>query len=298
MKSRSLARGLFFACCLLGVDACAGKSVPPVSSNSVHVVTASASSSPKSSSPSSPASSSANSAKHAAPPLVPDVPHYTTLEGATTRPLGPHTVRFDGEREAFVSAPTKTKRRRRVIASLHGLCQPIVASCSPWAHGASERGFLVCPSGNSSCGSSIAEAPTWNETDEEVEADIEKAIDVMEASYSGEVSREDGVLTGFSRGGYIAARLVSMFPKRWPYLIICEANAQMTAERLRAAGVRAVAIVAGEESIEYPGEKATAEQLEKDGMRVRLYTMKGVGHAYSKDYDDLMAQAVDFVTSP
>lgn len=103
------------------------------------------------------------------------------------------------------------------------------------------------------------------------------------------------MLTGYSRGAYAAPVLARMHPGRWPYLVLIEANAPLSAEALRNAGVRAVALVAGELGAEIAGERKTERELVKAGFPARLFVMPRTGHLYSEDMDRVMAEALAFV---
>jgi alpha/beta superfamily hydrolase len=125
--------------------------------------------------------------------------------------------------------------------------------------------------------------------------DLERAIGTVQNAYPGEVSREGAVLTGFSRGAWAAVRIATMHPGRWPYLVLNEANVALSAASLRAAGVRAVALIAGENGGEIAGERRTAAALAKDGYPARLWVMPKAGHFYSSNIDEIMGEAIDWV---
>lgn len=138
--------------------------------------------------------------------------------------------------------------------------------------------------------------PTWTgpvgKIDDE---DLEKAIAVVAAHHPGEIDRTGAVLTGFSLGATAAVQIARNHPGRWPYLILNEADVALDVAQLRAAGVKAVALLAGEKGAQVAGERRTAERLAKQGFRARLWVMKGAGHHYSADIDTLMAEALAFV---
>jgi dienelactone hydrolase len=156
---------------------------------------------------------------------------------------------------------------------------------------------LVCPTGNATCGSSQYNAPTWTESFEKMDEDLERAIAAVDGQYPGEVARDGAVLTGFSRGGWAAVRIASLHPGRWPYLLVNEANVSLTVPALRAAGVRAVALVAGEIGGEIAGERKTAAALAKQGYPARLWVMPKAGHFYSANIDAIMGEAIDWLVA-
>jgi hypothetical protein len=78
---------------------------------------------------------------------------------------------------------------------------------------------------------------------------------------------------------------------------LIEANANVTAAELRASGVRAVALIAGEIGSQLAGERKTTERLIKDGYPAKLWVMPGAGHHYSSDIESIMRDAIAWVTA-
>jgi predicted esterase len=125
--------------------------------------------------------------------------------------------------------------------------------------------------------------------------DLEASVAKVEAKHKGSIDRSGAILTGYSRGAYAAAVIGRLHKDRWPYLVLIEANVSLSATSLRAAGVRAVALVAGEQGNEIAGERATVAALEKDGFPARLFVMKKTGHLYSDDMEYVMHDALTWV---
>jgi hypothetical protein len=93
----------------------------------------------------------------------------------------------------------------------------------------------------------------------------------------------------------MAALIAERHPGRWPYLILIESNVPLVAPSLRAAGVRAVALVAGELGESRYGESNTATALAKQGFPARFWMMPKAGHWYSANIDDLMKEAMEWL---
>ena len=196
---------------------------------------------------------------------------------------GPHELPLTADRAVFYALPRAGARPGRIIGHLHGICYPPSYSCGRWIGAASDLGVLVCPTGNARCGDSGLgppswEAPTWDELVTIMDGDLERSIAKVEARHPGSIRREGGVLTGFSRGAYAAPVIARAHPGRSPYLVLIEANVPLAAASLRKAGVRAVALVAGETGTEIAGERKTAAALEQAGFPVRLFVMPRVAH--------------------
>lgn len=217
-----------------------------------------------------------------------------------TREIGPFEVPFERDRVVYYVAsrvvPAKDKPAR-LLANLHGMCNPPGYACGYWTGAGANAGFLICPQGNARCGNSPKGSPTWTETIPQMDADLEKAIAIVDARHPGEIGREGSILTGFSMGAAAAYQIARAHPGRWPYLVLVESDVALDKKELEKAGVRSVALLAGEIGSQVAGEKRTAERLAKQGYPARLWIMKGAGHHYSADIDDLMAEAVAYVLS-
>ncbi|HVK67150.1 MAG TPA: hypothetical protein VM694_21840 [Polyangium sp.] len=208
------------------------------------------------------------------------------------REIGPFEIPFLGKRAVFFARPSERAKGHRLIANLHGVCNPPGYACGYWVNAASRVGFLVCPTGDATCGKAAYDAPTWSGSYEKMGEDLEKAIVVVDTAHPGEITREGAILTGFSRGAYAAARIAQVHPGRWPYLVLNEADVQLDGAVLRKAGVRAVAMIAGERSGQVAGERATVAKLVAQGYPAKLWVMPGAGHHYSDNIDEIMAEAM------
>ncbi len=207
-------------------------------------------------------------------------------------------------RTAYYALPGDAKsgltRPFRLIAHLHGICHPPSYSSGTWLQAAADVGVLVAPSGNARCGDAEVgppswEAPTWGELVTIMDADLERSIAKVSVKHAGVIRRDGAVLTGWSRGGFAVPVLARMHPSRWPYLVIIEANAPLDATALRRAGVRAVALLAGELGTELAGMAKTQDALERERFPAKLLVMRGVAHRYPSDMEALMREAFAFV---
>ncbi len=251
-----------------------------------------------------------------APPVASTVPSASALPSASVaseepivevepppRDPGPFNIPFgviDGKkppRNVFVIAAKSPKNPQRLIAFLHGICNPPEYACGLWQESSVDLGFLVCPTGDASCGPGQYNAPTWGKPESKIDEDLETAVEAASAQFPGAISRDDAVLCGFSRGAYMAVRFALAHPGRWPYLVLNEANVTLDAAALRKAKVRAVALIAGELGGQIGGEKKTVAALEKAGFPVKFWPMPKAGHWYSEDIAQIMREAVEFVTS-
>lgn len=208
---------------------------------------------------------------------------------------GPFEIPLLGKRTVYYVAPRATGKQR-LMAMLHGVCNPPGYTCGLWAETAKGLGFLVCPTGDGSCGPAMYNAPTWNEGQDKIDEDLELSIAKVEALHPGELSRDGAVLLGFSKGAYVGAKIAAAHPGRWRYLVLIEANVQLSKKMLDDAGVRAIAMLAGEVGAQASGQKKTVEALGTQGYPAKLWIMRKAGHHYSDDIESLMQEAIGWVT--
>jgi len=231
----------------------------------------------------------------APPASAAEAPEAAPPPAATRDAVGPFEAPMLPGRTVWYALP-RMLDEHRLVAHLHGQCAPPVYSCGQWLDAGVERGFLVCPTGNEHCTSPMGPA-MWDESFALMNQDLERGIAVVERRTDGGIARDDAVLTGFSRGGWAAIEIVGMHPGRWPHLILIEADVTITKAILDRAQVRSVAMIAGEQGTELPGERKSVEQLVAQGYPAELLVMPGTAHLYSTNIDALMREALDFVLS-
>lgn len=202
-------------------------------------------------------------------------------------------IEFVRGRTAYVVAPPGDTPPRRLVAHLHGLCAQPRWSCGKWRAAAVEVGLLLCPRGDGICADG---APSWRENDYGADLDLERSIEATTARFPT-IDREGAILTGFSRGAYMAVHIALRHPGRWPYLVLTEGNPVIDAASLRAGGVRAVAMIAGETGLQVDGERQTVRALEAAGFPARLWVMARTGHRYSPEIVAIMREAFAFLAA-
>lgn len=124
-----------------------------------------------------------------------------------------------------------------------------------------------------------------------MDAELERSIANVQAKHPGVIDRAGAVLTGWSRGAFAAPVIARRHPGRWPLLVLVEADVPLAAAWLRTAGVRSIALLAGEHGTEIAGERRTAAALEQAGFPAKLFVMRGVAHLYPDDMNALMKAA-------
>lgn len=239
---------------------------------------------------------SAASAPSAAPTAA-----TPTASPSTSPAPTPRSLPLPDGRAAWFTLPGDP-RARRLIAHVHGVCGGPEYACAGWMRAATELGPMVCPTGNARCGDARTgpaswEAPSWGELVVAMDRDLEASIARVASASPGALDREGAILGGYSRGGYAVPVIAGMHPRRWPLLVVIEADAPMSAASLAKAGVRAVALVAAEHGAERAGMTRTAAALSAGGVRARLFLMARSSHLYPDDMDDVMRRALAFLVA-
>lgn len=211
---------------------------------------------------------------------------------------GPHAIPWESGRPIWWAAPRAPIGKPRLIGHLHGMCGPPSYACGRWMSAGTSFGIMVCPTGNARCGDpgigpASWEAPSWPELVGIMDHDLEAAIAKVSAKTA--IDREGAVLTGYSRGGFATPVIARRHPGRWPYLVVIEANVPLSVADLKASGVRAIALVAGEQGTELAGMQRTTAALEGAGFPATLVVMRRTGHPYSEDMEYVMRQALEFL---
>src|SRR6185369_12862514 len=63
------------------------------------------------------------------------------------RPIGPYEMPFEKNRNVYFVVPRSTALPARLLANLHGVCNPPGYACGYWIEAAANTGFLICPEG-------------------------------------------------------------------------------------------------------------------------------------------------------
>jgi len=166
-------------------------------------------------------------------------------------------------------------------------------SCPALESAATPFGFLVCPRGNAPFGDG---GTMWAGTYLDAERSIHTALDAAGALAPGKLDRgRDGTLIGYSNGAYFAAEVACSEPGRWQGLVLMSMKLDLDAARLRAAGVRRVALAAGDRDDARSSMETLARRLDDAGVQARFLSLGPGGHALPPDISARMCVAVSWV---
>ena len=214
-------------------------------------------------------------------PQRPTMPELPTSRQAL--PLGDGT--------AWAHPPAETHDVPSPVTTvLHGACGDPAPGCALWERAATERGWLLCPSGPRRCG----DAWDWSGSGESKRAHLDAAIDALVSRWPGHVAAEGHVLVGFSRGAF-AARDILYAGARYRGVIFIGAAFVPDAAKLRAQGVRRVVFACGDHDGARPTMvKATATLL-RHGLQARFVSTGRIWHQLPADLSERMKEPLAWV---
>jgi predicted esterase len=209
---------------------------------------------------------------------------HATAAGALAEGGAPRSksalVRLAPDLVAYVGETGEPRGPRApVVVYLHGVHGRPENGC-PWMH--ATGGWLLCPRADL-----VHEGGTasWSGS---------RTSDVL-ARATRAAGAPATVLVGFSQGAYEVDALLRRHAVRARGIVLLAADVAPEAEALRAAGVRRIALGAGELDPSFAVLRASAARLARDGIEVRLVSLGGVGHVYIADDPSVLRDAIRWV---
>jgi len=237
-------------------------------------------------------------------PMLADVDSRAVVADATA-PEANHPPRFEALHEAtlvatnvgstrIVPPTTNDRAHASTITFLHGACMSTTDTCRRLDALSSDDAWLVCPSGNSTCG---GDASDWSGDGDEKADFLDDAVG--EALDSIDLPRADtrrtDVLMGFSRGAFVARDVAYARPGRYRGLVLIGAATVPDAELLRKNGIRRVVLSSGD----YDGSRKTMvvalTKLCAAGIPTRWVSLGKVWHALPVDSPGRLRDALEWV---
>lgn len=186
---------------------------------------------------------------------------------------------------AFPPRPTTT--RPLTVVYLHGIHGRAENGC-PWLRdGASEIGWLVCPSANAPLANGTF---SWGGTVAEQRAVVARAERAAQAE--GADAEGANVLVGFSQGAFVALDLVRARLGRYRGLVLIGADVEPARASLDQAGVGRIVLAAGALDASFGPLQRAAARLRREGMDVRFVDLGRIGHTYQTTDKEAFRDAI------
>lgn len=173
------------------------------------------------------------------------------------------------------------------VVYLHGIHGRAENGC-PWLReGASEIGWLVCPSANEHLANDTF---SWGGTVAEQRAVVARAERAAQAE--GADADSANVIVGFSQGAYVALDLVRARLGRYRGLVLIGADVEPVKALLEAAGVGRIVLAAGELDASFGPLQRAAARLRREGVDVRFVDLGRIGHSYQTTDKEALRDAI------
>jgi len=243
------------------------------------------------------------SASPAAPPVPWATPAASAIGEGTTPSRGVAPPERAGWIEA-AGARAFAYPSRRTSASnlppittvlLHGLCGHPESACAPFIDASTERGWLVCPRGEDTCGGGAR----WRLRPDEDGKLVEASLDALTREHPDRVDASSPrVLVGFSLGGIAAVRIAQAETEghgRYAGLVVIASQVHPEGALLQKAGVKRIVLAAGDMDITSVPLQEDARTLNRLGLPTRFVSLGHFGHGYPPDMADLMRAQMAWV---
>jgi predicted esterase len=215
------------------------------------------------------------------------------------KPTEPFTIVDEQGRPIEVYPPISDEKRAPIVVLLHATCMQPAWVCNWFGSAGRDPGWLICPSGNSTC----AGEPDWHGPGPEKAAFLEDALEKVEANVADWVAEEPGVLIGWSRGAFAARDILytaienpESFPhaKRFRGLVLMAAAMKPDVAKLKEAGIKRVVMAAGD----FDGSKSTMVSavvaLQAGGIEARYVSLGKIAHVWPNDFENRMREPISW----
>jgi predicted esterase len=198
----------------------------------------------------------------------------------------PATLEVPGQAQAFYYAPKSKVGRKPVVVWVHGRGGDPQADCKKWSQIVRNYGWLLCPSGPEDRG---AGARGWNNNWVQAKTTIAAALTALTAKYNKRVRSKGHALIGFSEGAFVAMNLGVRDPDTFNRWLILAANDEYWGgsglEELKKhqGKLRRVYLLTGQKDEVVDSTKRVFESMEKEKVKVRLWTPQEIGHEVPAD---------------
>jgi len=207
----------------------------------------------------------------------------------------PEHLEFGAKRPAMYYAPPQSDEKRPLIVMLHGMCALPEYECPVFREGAPGSTALLCPPGPTSCPE--GDGRMWIGSSWAMASSLTKSLRALGERHSGRIDTRRKALVGYSLGGMAAMRIVQAQPGQWSGLMIVNAGVEPSAATLRRAGIKRVALVAGERDRTAGKLRRAAARLQHVGFDARYFSMGAVGHYFDSSSASRLNEALTWLSN-
>lgn len=208
----------------------------------------------------------------------------------------PFTVTGDGGRPVVIYPPHDKAQHAPSLIMLHGMCSGAAFTCDFWSEGARSSSFLVCPTGNSTCGEGYAD---WGGPTDVRVASVESSLDAAEAEIGERLDHDQGdIIAGFSRGAFLARDYLYATRRQFRGAIFLGAAVSPDPKRLRDAGIVRVVLGSGDLDGARSTMEHAAEKLTAAGIPAKFIRLGPFGHNLPENLAEILEPEIAWIRAP
>jgi len=179
------------------------------------------------------------------------------------------------------------------MVMLHGMCALPEWECPVFRAGATADNWLLCAPGPAACAG--GGGAMWVGSTKTLLRAVEDPLRALAERHPEQIDTGKRALVGYSLGAPAALRIALAQPGQWSGLMIVNASVEPSAATLRKAGVRRIALVAGDRDRSAPKLKRAATRLKRAGVDAQFFSMGAVGHYFDASSESRMVEALTWL---
>ena len=205
----------------------------------------------------------------------------------------PERLDFGAKRPAVYYPSRHDQVRRPLMVMLHGMCALPEYECPVFRGGATADNWLLCAPGPAACAGGGA---MWVGSTKTLIRAVAQPLQALGERHAERIDPRRKALVGYSLGAAAALRIAIAEPGQWSGLMIVNAGVEPSAATLRKAGVRRIALVAGERDRSAQKLKRAATRLKRAGVDAQYFSMGAVGHYFDASSEARMVEALKWLS--
>jgi pimeloyl-ACP methyl ester carboxylesterase len=205
----------------------------------------------------------------------------------------PERLEFGAKRPALYYSSQRNEGRRPLIVMLHGMCALPEYECPVFRAGATADNWLLCAPGPAAC--SGGGGAMWVGSTKTLVRAVDQPLYALGERHAARVDAKRKALVGYSLGAPAALRIALAQPGQWSGLMIVNAGVEPSAATLRKAGVRRIALVAGERDRSAHKLRRAATRLKRAGVDAQYFSMGAVGHYFDATSESRLVEALKWL---
>jgi pimeloyl-ACP methyl ester carboxylesterase len=205
----------------------------------------------------------------------------------------PGRLDFGAKRPAVYYPSQRSQGKRPVIVMLHGMCALPEYECPVFRAGTTADNWLLCAPGPAACAG--GGGAMWVGSTKTLVQAVEDPLRALGSRHADSIDSARKALVGYSLGATAALRIAVAQPGQWKGLMIVNAGVEPSAATLRKAGVKRIALVAGDRDRSAHKLKRGALRLKRAGIDARYFSMGGVGHYFDATSESRMVEALTWL---